>query len=66
MEIETHHIDVLDKWQNIVEILARRGPEEIHVVFNMIDCSEYWDAAIHSLCMYNGGRLFITGGVFSQ
>ena len=65
MQIETYKLDVLEEWQTIVEIMARRDEEEIHVVFNMIDCSEYWDAAVQAICMYNGGRLLITGGTFA-
>jgi len=65
MEIETFQLDVLQEFQKICEIMARTDEEEIHVVFNMIDCSEYWDAIVQSLCMYHGGRLLITGGTFA-
>ena len=66
MQIETFNLDVLEQFQTIVQIMTRTDEEEIHVVFNMIDCSEYWDAVVQSLCMYVGGRLLITGGTFCQ
>jgi hypothetical protein len=39
-------MDVLEEWQKIVAMMAREGEEKIHVVFNMIDAGEYWDAAV--------------------
>jgi len=60
MIVESHHLDALPHWQNIVQLI-----KESTVVFNMIDVGEYFDAAIQSACMKNK-TLLIQGGTFCQ
>eukprot|EP00808_Paulinella_micropora_P024218 g32419.t1 len=43
--IETYHMDVLEKWPEVVN-LGRRA----HVVFNCIDIGASWDFCVNSLC----------------
>jgi molybdopterin/thiamine biosynthesis adenylyltransferase len=58
--VEAHHFDALTEWPQIVEMAKRSN-----VVFNMIDVSDYFDAAVQSLCMKLNIPL-IQGGTFAQ
>ena len=59
-EIVAHNFDVLTHWKQVIEFV-----QESHVVFNMIDVGEYFDAAITALCMKLKKPLCM-GGSFSQ
>ena len=60
MEVEIHNMCALEYWPKIVEL-----SKQAHVIFNMIDVGEYFDAAVQSLCLVRNIPL-IMGGTFSQ